>query len=1005
MTKLTRALLIGAVLLCVLTSVLAQSPPASTSLKDEMRQPWQRSDESFLRWWLAAGPFKCTMDDDCLGAAGTEGTQRPTDGLALKGAGGTTEHWHRISSYSDAVHFDDFQGARDGAVGFAYRNVTRAKAGKARLSIGSSGPIRIWVNGKLVLSRSGARALANDEDQPEVDLVEGDNALLIKMPADAAFSVRVLESGSTLRRTAEIGPSFAGFMPAAFSLNTDVNSKRADAPKVKVEVVAAGGEVLYSTSAKRGEQLFIDGKAWPDGPYEVRCSTPDPQGLLFVTHLAWYKGDALAKARDLVAEAAKADASRPEGAILQMLVNLVEDRLGAKVADAKGNPWGAIHSPLMEYDELMLERAGKPARIRASGFVRLAWIGETDGSVHYARAYLPTNYDTAKKWPMVIQMHGFNPPNPPYWRWWGVDSRHWIDGEFPGNQGIIYIEPHGRGNVQNVDFAVSDVLRSIAEAQRLFSVDDDRVYLTGESMGGWGVWNVATRHPELFAAIAPVHGGVDYHLQMSEEELAKLSPVQRFLQERQSSWSMAESLVNTPVYVHHGDIDQAVNVDWSRWGVKLLQRWGYDVRYHEYPGKGHEALVVTNSALSVEWFLKHQRDPNPRKVRIRSAELRNAAAWWARVQQAATPLDFMRVDAEVIDRNVIRLDTDNVLDIVLTPGPALVDPAQPVSVVWNGVARDMRITNGALRLTSPGYKPAPLHKTPKLPGESGDFFMTPFAVVVGTSSKDPDMVALCKAKAQAFVDTWKDWQKQTPRVFLDTAITDADLKRYSLILIGGADANRVTAKFASKVPLRIAADSVRIDGQEFKTRDAAVQMLYPNPANPERYLWIFAGTSPGGMYFSDANQLRTIQWDYFVVDGHVAAFKQSVSPEDLRVVSGTFDYNWRVASALQVPGEAAARAKSYQLKRPDPNLKIDPKVLASYVGRYQILGGPVVEVKLEGAKLIALAGRPTEMIPEGKDVFYSPSFNSRVFFSRDDTGKITGFTASGNGDFEAKRLD
>jgi len=184
------------------------------------------------------------------------------------------------------------------------------------------------------------------------------------------------------------------------------------------------------------------------------------------------------------------------------------------VADAKGNPWGAIHSPLMEYDELMLERAGSPARIRASGFVRMAWIDETDGSTQYARAYLPTHYDPAKKWPMVIQLHGFNPPNPPYWRWWGVDSRHWMDSELPEHEGIIYIEPHGRGNVQHVGFAVSDILRAIAEAKRLFTVDEDRVYLTGESMGGWGVWNVATRHPELFAAIAPVHGGVDYHSQM-----------------------------------------------------------------------------------------------------------------------------------------------------------------------------------------------------------------------------------------------------------------------------------------------------------------------------------------------------------------------------------------------------------------------------------------------------------------------------------------------------------
>ncbi len=765
MTNQTRALLTGAVLLCVLTSVVAQSPPAPTKLKDEMRQPWQRSDENFLRWWLAAGPFKCTMDADCLGAAGTEGTQRPTDGLALKGADGASANWHRISSYSDAMHFDDFQGSRDGAVGFAYRSIPRAKAGKALLSVGSTGPIRVWVNGKLVLSRSGARALSNDEDQLDVDLVEGDNALLIKVPADASFSVRVLEPGTILRRTAEIGPSFAGFMPAAFSLNTDVNSKRADAPPVKVEVIAPGGKVLYSTSAKRGEQLFIDGKAWADGPYEVRCSTPNPQGLLYVTHLAWYKGDALAKARELVAEAAKADASRPEGATLQMLAN--HGRGSARHQGGRGQGQSLGRDSLAAHGIRRAHaRARRQARAHPRQWFRAPGVDRRDRRLDAVRARLSAHSlrpgeEVADGDPAawlqpaesaVLALVGRGQPS--------LDRQR----TRRTHEGIIYIEPHGRGNVQHVGFAVSDVLRGIAEAKRLFSVDEDRVYLTGESMGGWGVWNVATRHPELFAAIAPVHGGVDYHSQMSEEDLAKLSPVQRFLQERQSSWSMAESLVNTPVYVHHGDIDQAVNVDWSRWGVKLLQRWGYDVRYHEYPGKGHEALAVTNSALSVEWFLKHRRDPDPRKVRIRSAELRNAAAWWARVQQAATPLDFMRVDAEVIDRNVIRLDTDNVLDIVLTPGPALVDPAKPVSVVWNGVARDLRISNGALRLTSPGYKPAPLHKTPKLPGGSSDFFTTPFAVVVGTSSKDPDMVALCKTKAQAFVDAWKDWQKQTPRV-------------------------------------------------------------------------------------------------------------------------------------------------------------------------------------------------------------------------------------------------
>jgi len=985
--------------------VLALVANAGT-LKDEMRQPWQRGNTEFLRQWLIVGPFKCTLEQECLGTAGAEGAVRPTDGLEQSRAGGPTVKWHRLTTWGDEVSFGDFPGSGDGEVGYAFTTITRESAGKAVLSLGSGGGVRVWLNGKQVHGWDGARSIVADEDQIEVDLAAGANALLVKTDAAGVFTVRVLDPGAVIPRVAEIGPSFAGFMPAGFSLNTDVNGKRAGAPPVKVEVIAPGGTVKYTATAKRGEQLYIDGKDWVDGPYEVRCSTTNPQGLLTVTHLPWYKGDSLVKARELAAEAAKADASKPEGFTLKMLASMVDDRLGGKVADARGNPWGDIHSPLMEYDELMLERAGTGSRIRPNGFVRLAWIDETDGSPQFARAYLPTNYDPARKWPMVIQMHGFNPPNPVYWRWWSVDSRHWIDTEFSNHQGVIVVEPHGRGNVQYMGFADSDVLRGIAEAKRLLSVDEDRVYLTGDSMGGWGTWNVSTRHPELFAAIAPVFGGVDYHSQMSEEELVKLTPIERFLNEKQSSWSMAESLVNTPILVHHGDMDLSVNVDWSRWGVKLLQRWGYDVRYHEYPGKGHEALAVNNAYMSVEWFLKHKRDPNPRKVRIRSAELRNAGAWWVRVQQAASPLEFIRVDAEVVDRNVIRLDTDNVLDIVLTPGAALIDPSMPVKVVWNGVARDLRVTQGALRLASTNYKPAPLHKRPALPGATSDFLMTPFAIVIGTSSKDPEMVALSKEKAQGFIDTWRDWQKVQPRVFLDSEIKDADVARYSLLLIGGPDANRVSARLAAKLPLRISGDIVRIDGKAFKAKDAAVQMIYPHPLNAERYVWMIAGTSTGGMYFAEASPYRTTAWDYVITDGRIPPFKQRATPEQTRVVSGSFDYNWRFASALSHPGDVEVRTQGRLLGRPDRNLKIDPKVLQSYVGHYQIEDGPLIEVYVDGARLMSRArGNSSELIPESETRFYVAMGNTRLFFERDAAGKVTGFTGYGDEDFEGKKVE
>ena len=993
MTKAFRlAVPVCAALLCAFADSFAQEASAPVKLKEEMRQPWTRGSTDFIRQWDIAGTFACDLFRDCLDDKGGEATA--TNKSALD--------WKPLKAYGDFVGLDPATGAVD----YAFANVAREKAGKALLSVGSVDGVRVWVNGKLVLKRDGNRAWTPDEDQVEVDLLAGNNAVLLKTKASGGFSLRVLEAGALPPRQAEIGPSIIEQQPEMFTVRTDINSVRSAAEPVKVEVIKPGGEVLFTKSAPRGELVVVDAKGWRDGPYEARMSTRTPQGLLYVTHLPWFKGDSLAKARELAAEAAKADATNPAGFTLKMLAEMVDDRLGVKLAEAKGNPWPKIHSPLMEFEELMLERAGSVARVRPDGFVRLGWIDETDGSPQYARAYLPSRYDPAKKWPLVVQLHGFNPPNPVYWRWWGADSRHALNTEYAGEQGVIYMEPHGRGNVQYLSFADSDVLRAIAEARRTFNVDEDRIYLNGESMGGWGTWNVSTRHPELFAAIAPVHGGVDYHSQLSEEELARLTPLDRFLREKQSSWSMAESLINTPILVNHGDMDQAVNVEWSRWGVMLLQRWGYDVRYHEYPGRSHEALTTGNGTMNVAWFLEHKRDASPRKVRIRSAELRNARAWWARVQQSANPLAFMRVDAEVVDRNVIRLDTDNVLDIELTPSAVLIDASKPVNVVWNGVAQDVTAKDGVLRLTAANYKPARLHKNLLLPGSSNDFLMTPFAVVIGTSSKDPDMVALCKEKAQRFIDAWKDWQKMAPRVFLDSEIGDADLARYSLILIGGPDANRVSAKLAAELPLRLSATTVRIDSKEFKVKDAAVQMIYPHPLNAARYVWVFAATSTNGMYFAEPSPLRIYDWDYVIVDGHIPAHKQVATAEQARVVSGTFDYNWRYASNLKVEGDADIRARGRTLHRPDKNLRIDPKVMESYVGHYQLEMGPSFEVYEEAGKLLLrINGPPGEMVPESDTTFYVTLVNVRIFFTRDASGKVTGFTAYGDGDFEGKKLD
>jgi dienelactone hydrolase len=290
-----------------------------------------------------------------------------------------------------------------------------------------------------------------------------------------------------------------------------------------------------------------------------------------------------------------------------------------------------------------------------------------DDSPQFCRAYLPADYTPARRWPLVVNLHGYNPPNPPYVRWWSVDQRHVAAAD---QYGFIEIDPHGRGNTSYLGIGDIDVLRCIETAKGQFAVDENRVYLTGYSMGGGGTWHVGTRHPELFGGIAPIYGGWDYHVRRSEEELAALTPRQRFIEERRSSFAQADALLTTPLFVNHGDADVLVDVSHSRYAVRMLQRWGYDVQYWEHPGLGHGALGCEDALF--RWFLDHPRDRHAARVRVRSGWLKSAAAHWVRVQQQADPYAFILADAEMVGPNTVRLDTENALEVTLSPGGPLV---------------------------------------------------------------------------------------------------------------------------------------------------------------------------------------------------------------------------------------------------------------------------------------------------------------------------------------------
>ena len=694
---------------------------AQTPLKDETRFPVGTATGGFIQDWLVIGGFPNQNDKgystDFLKDNGGETGIKPEAGMTEKLPSGATSVWKKYHSPYNYVNILDVlrNGEFNPEVIYAFTKVNREKDGKVILSFVHNKSNKLWLNGKLVYESRDDYQAALEDRQIEVDMVKGENSILIKSVHDSwtwGFRFRIIEPDKfSLIDDLKLSPSVVKtgekdklVIKTDRTLNPEIQKF-----DVNVKVVAAGGKVVAEKNAKRDEQISFNTKKWNDGVYDLYFKSHDTHGKIMTAYLYWYKGDAVKEAKELLSSVPK-NPKTPEDYHHKMLGEMMTIRFNFNPDKIDSSVIPNLYSPLMEYEELLLDKAGKQGSVRAEGFVRLTYIDPVDNTPQFCRAFLPLNYNPKQKWAVVVMLHGYNGENPVYVKWWSIDQRH---NDVVDKYPIIYLEPHGRGNTSYLGIGDQDILKIIELAKQKFNVDEDRVYLKGESMGGGGTWNVGTRHPGLFAAIAPVYGGWDYHVGMSEDAIAKLSGRSLFENEASSNLSHADALLTTPVFVSHGDIDKSVDVNNSRYLVKTLQRWGYDIRYHEYPGFGHEGIEYYDQLIP--WFLEHKRNADPVTVRVRSADLKYASAHWVKITQLDDPNSFVAAEAEVLINNTIKLSTENVLEIELTPSAKLIDPKKPVTVVWNvNDIRNAKVVGGKITLQANDYRPAALHKTPQL---------------------------------------------------------------------------------------------------------------------------------------------------------------------------------------------------------------------------------------------------------------------------------------------------
>lgn len=185
------------------------------------------------------------------------------------------------------------------------------------------------------------------------------------------------------------------------------------------------------------------------------------------------------------------------------------------------------------------------------------------------RLLKPLHYDSTKKYPLVVCLHGSSGC--------GNDNVKQVVGSLTVQLLSEYKNrikypafllvpqcPHERswGGIPDLPAVDSLVFEIIHALEQKLPIDKDRRYVTGNSLGGYGVWHFINTRPDMFAAAIPISGG--------------------------GNPALAKNIIDVPVWAFHGAKDRNVSVIGSRLMIDGMKKIGGNPLYTEYPDAAHD---------------------------------------------------------------------------------------------------------------------------------------------------------------------------------------------------------------------------------------------------------------------------------------------------------------------------------------------------------------------------------------------------------------------------------
>ena len=222
---------------------------------------------------------------------------------------------------------------------------------------------------------------------------------------------------------------------------------------------------------------------------------------------------------------------------------------------------------------------------------------------------VPADYDPEKPLQLRVQLHGgvgrpspnaIAPGRAPAAGASGGDKPSGLSNRIAGEK-QIYLHPSGWAAAQWWDEEqIDNILRAVDTLKRKYNIDESRIYLTGISDGGTGVYYMALKEPNLWSSYLPLNGSIAVIGRPDNGADGEL---------------YGNNLSNAPLYIVNGENDRLYPVGQVEPHIKWFQALGVNHVFRPQAGAEHNTAWWPTEREPFEKFVReHPRAAHPVKL-------------------------------------------------------------------------------------------------------------------------------------------------------------------------------------------------------------------------------------------------------------------------------------------------------------------------------------------------------------------------------------------------------